>query len=106
MAQWQRPRGREFEPQRCHCAVSSSKTHHSKLSTGSPQEDLPSIAERLLMRCKESNLTRFTVITFEFIGYINSSNKHEHFRGLRVSRYDRLFIKVYNAFLTQVLVLT
>ena len=34
-----RPRGREFEPHRCHCVVSLSKTHLSLLSTGSTQED-------------------------------------------------------------------
>ena len=35
-----RPRGRGFEPHQGHCFVSFSKTHLSKLSTGSTQEDL------------------------------------------------------------------
>ena len=34
-----RPKGRRFEPHRCHCVVSLSKTHLSLLSTGSTQED-------------------------------------------------------------------
>ena len=34
-----RLRGRGFEPHRCHCLVSLSKTHKSKLSTGTTQED-------------------------------------------------------------------
>ena len=34
-----RLRGCRFEPHRCHCVVSLSKTHLSLLSTGSTQED-------------------------------------------------------------------
>ena len=34
-----RRRGRWFEPLRCHCVVSMSKTHLSLLSTGSTQDD-------------------------------------------------------------------
>ena len=34
---------------------SLSKTHLSKLSTGSTQEDHPCLTERLLMGCKQSN---------------------------------------------------
>ena len=33
-------RGCGFEPHRCHCVVSLSKTHLSLLSTGLTQEDL------------------------------------------------------------------
>ena len=34
-----RPRGWGFEPHWWHCVVSLSRTHYSKLSTGSTQED-------------------------------------------------------------------
>ena len=50
-----RPRGHRFEPHRCHCGVSLSKTHLSLLSTGSTQEDSSRITERLLSGRKESN---------------------------------------------------
>ena len=36
-----RPRDCRFEPHRCHCVVSLSKTHLSLLSIGSTQEDPP-----------------------------------------------------------------
>ena len=38
---------------------SLSKTHLSKLSTGSTQEDRPCLIERLLMGRKESNQTKY-----------------------------------------------
>ena len=43
-----RPRGLGVEPHRHHCVVSLSKTHLSLLSTGSTQEDLFDITEKLL----------------------------------------------------------
>ena len=52
-----RLRGRGFEPHQHHCFLSLSKTHLSQLSTGSTQEDLSLITERLLMGRKESNQT-------------------------------------------------
>ena len=42
------PRGRRFEPNRRHCAVSLCKTHLSLLSTGSTQEDPSDITENML----------------------------------------------------------
>ena len=42
-----RLRGCSFEPHRCHCVMSLSKTHESLLSTGSTQGDLPNITEKL-----------------------------------------------------------
>ena len=42
---------------------SLSKTHLSKLSTGSTQEDRPCLTERLLMGCKESNQTKLLLKT-------------------------------------------
>ena len=43
-----RPRGGGFKPYRPHRVVSLSKTHLSLLSTGSTQEDLSDITEKLL----------------------------------------------------------
>ena len=38
-----------FEPHRCHCVVSLSKTQLSLLSTGLTQEDCPDVTERFLI---------------------------------------------------------
>ena len=43
-----RPRGGGFEPHQRHFVVSLCKTHLSLLSTGSTQEDLSNITEKLL----------------------------------------------------------
>ena len=50
-----RPRGRGFEPHRCHCVVSLSKNIHPSLVLVQPRNTRPFITERLLMGRKESN---------------------------------------------------
>ena len=52
-----RPRGRGFEPHRRHCIVSFSKNINPSLVLVQPRKTRPSITERLLMGCKESNQT-------------------------------------------------
>ena len=50
-----RPRGRGFEPHRCHCVVSLSKNINSSLVLGQHRKTSSFITERLLMGHKESN---------------------------------------------------
>ena len=52
-----RPRGRGFEPYRCHCVVSLSKNINPSLVLVQPRKNRPYITERLLMERKESNQT-------------------------------------------------
>ena len=53
-----RPKGRGFEPHRCHCVVSLSKNINPSLVLVQPRKTRPFIPERLLMGRKESNQTR------------------------------------------------
>ena len=53
-----RPRGRGFEPHRCHCVVSLSKNISPSLVLVQPRKTRPFITERLLMGHKESNQTK------------------------------------------------
>ena len=55
-----RPRGRGFEPHRCHCVVSLSKNIDPSLVLVQPRKTGPFITERLLMERKESNQTKQT----------------------------------------------
>ena len=55
-----RPRGRGFEPRRCHCVVSSSKNINPSLVLVQPKKTRSFITERLLMGRKESNKTNKT----------------------------------------------
>ena len=50
-----RPRGRGFEPHRCHCVVCSSKISNPRLVLVQPRKTRPFITEILLMGRKESN---------------------------------------------------
>ena len=50
-----RPRGRELEPHRRHCAVSLRKNISPSLVLVKPRKTSPFITERLLMGRKESN---------------------------------------------------
>ena len=50
-----RPRGRGFEPHRCHCVVSSSKNINPSLVLVQPRKTRPFVTEILLMGSKESN---------------------------------------------------
>ena len=50
-----RPKGRGFEPHRCHCVVSLSKNINPGLVLVQPRKIHPFIIERLLMGRKESN---------------------------------------------------
>ena len=52
-----RPKGRGFEPHRCHCVVSLSKNINPSLVLVQPRKTCPFITERLLMGRKESNQT-------------------------------------------------
>ena len=52
-----RPKGRGFEPHRCHCVVSLSKNINPSLVLVQPRNTCPFITERLLMGRKESNQT-------------------------------------------------
>ena len=52
-----RPKGRGFEPHRCHCVVSLSKNINPSLVLVQPRKTRPFITERLLMGRKESNQT-------------------------------------------------
>ena len=52
-----RPRGRGFEPHRCHCVVSFSKKINPSLVLVQPKT-CPFITERLLMGRKELNQTK------------------------------------------------
>ena len=52
-----RPKGRGFEPHWRHCVVSLSKNINPSLVLVQPRKIRPFITERLLMGCKESNLT-------------------------------------------------
>ena len=52
------PRGREFEPHRCHCVVSLSKNINPSLVLVQPRKTRPFITEILLMGRKESNQTK------------------------------------------------
>ena len=52
-----RPRGRGFEPHRCHCDVSLKKNINPSLVPIQPRNTRPYITERLLMGRKESNQT-------------------------------------------------
>ena len=52
-----RPRGRGFEPHRCHCLVYLSKNINHSLVLVQPRKTCPFITERLLMGCNESNQT-------------------------------------------------
>ena len=56
-----RPRGREFEPHRCHCVVSLSKNINPGLALVQPRKTRPFITERLLMGHKISNQTELSV---------------------------------------------
>ena len=53
-----RPKGRGFEPHRCHCVVSLSKNINPSLVLVQPRKTRPYITERLLMGRKESNQTK------------------------------------------------
>ena len=53
-----RPKGRGFEPHRCHCVVSLSKNINPSLVLVQPRKTRPFITERLLMGRKESNQTK------------------------------------------------
>ena len=53
-----RPKGRGFEPHRCHCVVSLSKNINPSLVLVQPRKTRPFITERLLMGRKESNKTK------------------------------------------------
>ena len=55
-----RPKGRGFEPHRCHCVVSLSKNINPSLVLVQPRKTCPYITERLLMGRKESNQTNKT----------------------------------------------
>ena len=50
-----RPRGRGFEPHRCHCVVSLSKNINPRLVLVQPRKTHPFVTEILLMGSKESN---------------------------------------------------
>ena len=52
-----RPKGRGFEPHRCHCVVSLSKNINPSLVLVQPRKTRPFITEILLMGRKESNQT-------------------------------------------------
>ena len=52
-----RPKGRGFQPHRCHCVVSLSKNINPSLVLVQPRKTRPFITERLLMGRKESNQT-------------------------------------------------
>ena len=56
-----RPKGRGFEPHRCHCVVSLSKNINPSLVLVQPRKTRPFITERLLMGRKESNETNKTI---------------------------------------------
>ena len=51
------PKGRGFDPHRCHCLVSLSKNINPSLVLVQPRKTRPFITERLLMGGKESNQT-------------------------------------------------
>ena len=53
-----RPKGRGFEPHRCHCIVSLSKNINPCLVLVQPRKTCPYITERLLVGRKESNQTK------------------------------------------------
>ena len=53
-----RPRGRGFEPHRCHYIVSLSKNINPSLVLVQPRKTGPFITERLFMGRKESNQTK------------------------------------------------
>ena len=55
-----RPKGRGFEPHRCHWVVSLSKNINPSLVLVQPRKTRPFITERLLMGRKESNQTNKT----------------------------------------------
>ena len=52
-----RPKGCGFEPHQRHCVMSLSKNISPSLVLVQPRKTHPFITERLLMGCKESNLT-------------------------------------------------
>ena len=52
-----RPRGRRFEPHRCHCVVSLNKNINPSFVLVQPRKTRPFVTERLLMGRKESNQT-------------------------------------------------
>ena len=58
-----RPKGRGFEPHRHHCAVSLSKNINPSLVLVQPRKTRSFITERLLMGRKESNRTRYDLIS-------------------------------------------
>ena len=67
-----RPRGRVFEPHRCHCVVSLTKNTNSSLVPVQPRKTRPYITERLMMRRKESNQTNkniFRIVSYPFIKF-------------------------------------
>ena len=53
-----RPRGRGFEPHQHHCFVSLNKNINPSLVLVQPRKTRLFKTERLLMECKESNLTK------------------------------------------------
>ena len=55
-----RPRGSGFKPHRRHCVVSLSKKINPSLVLVQPRTTRPFITERLLMRRKESNITKLS----------------------------------------------
>ena len=65
-----RPKGRGFEPHRRHCVVSLSKNINPSLVLVQPRKTSPFITERLLMGCKESNLTKILVAIFCDLNFI------------------------------------
>ena len=60
-----RPKGRGFQPHRCHCVVSLSKNINPSLVLVQPRKTCPFITERLLMGRKESNQTAISMWLLE-----------------------------------------
>ena len=64
-----RPRGRGFEPHRCHCVVSLSKNINPSLVLVQPRKNRPFITERLLMGRKElewqSHISKSSFVQFK-----------------------------------------
>ena len=58
-----RPRGRGLEPHRHHCYVSFSKNINPSLVLVQPNKTRPSITERLLTGCKETNQTNKNTVS-------------------------------------------
>ena len=69
-----RPRDPLFKPHRHHCVVSLSKNINPSLVLVQPRKTHPFITERLLMGCKESNLTHKTKFHLKHIQDMESKS--------------------------------